>query len=366
MVFRDFSRDVNSAYAELLVPLFGEGNARAGLQSLQVNAAIRYDDYSDVGDTTNPKFGLTCGRCRSWQFAGSWGTSFRAPLISQIYGNSNNLFAQSYQNPAGGAPLPGIALSGENTTLGPEEATTWAAGSRRHVLDDQHPSFTYFEIEYENQVESYLSQPRDPFPGSGFRRHRHHPARHRGARPRAAAAGLGRDAGSGNLPGRQPSNVNLFVDGRSQNLGVSKTDGVDFLARYGFNTADMGGFTFTASGTYLIDHDVAITAVAPMVSRLNTIFNPLRFKARLARCGTWSPCSSAWPLRMLAAMTTTGCADRGSGYSHAAGPDIRLGHGIARLFVLRRHAAGARGAQCPGRRATLREHRAQRERQRRL
>ena len=59
--------------------------------------------------------------------------------------------------------------------------------------------------------------------------------------------------------------MTLFVDGRSQNLGVSKTDGVDFLASYGFTTADMGGFTFTASGTYLIDHDVAITAVAPLL-----------------------------------------------------------------------------------------------------
>ena len=55
---RTFNRKVNSGYAELPVPIFGAGNATPGLQELIVTAAVRYDDYSDVGSTTNPKFGV--------------------------------------------------------------------------------------------------------------------------------------------------------------------------------------------------------------------------------------------------------------------------------------------------------------------
>ena len=52
---------------------------------------------------------------------------------------------------------PASRFPARTPTLGPEEATTWSAGVDWDVLDDLHLSFTYFEIEYENQVESYLS-----------------------------------------------------------------------------------------------------------------------------------------------------------------------------------------------------------------
>jgi iron complex outermembrane receptor protein len=45
-----YDRDISSAFLELNVPL---------LKRLTLSGAVRYDDYSDVGDTTNPKFGLT-------------------------------------------------------------------------------------------------------------------------------------------------------------------------------------------------------------------------------------------------------------------------------------------------------------------
>ena len=43
---------------KVLVPIFGEGNATTGFRELQFTAALRHDDYSDVGGTTNPKFGF--------------------------------------------------------------------------------------------------------------------------------------------------------------------------------------------------------------------------------------------------------------------------------------------------------------------
>src|SRR5690606_13419945 len=112
---------------------------------------------SDVGDTTNSKFGVTWRPVANLAVRGSYGTSFRAPLISQIYGNSNNLYVQNYQNPAGGAPIQGVALSGENRDLGPEEATTWSVGFDWDVGNNLRLGATYFDVHYKNQVEAYLS-----------------------------------------------------------------------------------------------------------------------------------------------------------------------------------------------------------------
>lgn len=277
--WRHFDRTVDSAYAELQIPLVGTANARRGLERLTVNAAIRYDDYSDVGDTTNSKFGVTWRPVGNLAVRGSYGTSFRAPLISQIYGNSNNLFVQNYQNPAGGPPIQGVALSGENRDLGPEEATTWSVGLDWDVANNLRLSTTYFDIYYKNQVEAYLSNLtllaiESDFAGTGIIL--------RGAEA-AARVQQAIDQGIGvvgALPGGSAANVTLFVDGRSQNLGVSKMKGIDFTAAYSLPTASYGRWSFNLNGTWLTTYDVAITPTAPMIDRLNTIFNPLKLKMR--------------------------------------------------------------------------------------
>ncbi|MFM1885713.1 MAG: hypothetical protein RL026_870 [Pseudomonadota bacterium] len=278
--FRHFERDVDSLYAELNIPLVGAANARAGLQRLTVNAAVRHDSYSDVGDTTNGKFGVSFMPAEGLTFRGSYGTSFRAPLISQIYGNSNNLFAQSYQNPAGGAPLPGIAYSGPNLNLGPEEARTWSVGVDFEPTDEFKLGLTFWDVLYENQVETYLSNlallaRESEFAGTGIIL--------RGTEARDRVLQLisqGVTLAGGTFPGGSANNVTLYVDGRNNNLGKSETQGIDFQARYRVDTAANGRFTFNVAGTYITGYDVAITSVAPLLDKLDTIFNPLDLKLR--------------------------------------------------------------------------------------
>src|SRR5690606_21928066 len=290
VAWRHFDRTVDSAYAELQVPLFGAGNARPGLERLIVNLAVRYDDYSDVGDTTNAKYGLSWKPVPSLGLRASYGTSFRAPLISQIYGNSNNLFVQSYQNPAGGAAIQGVALSGQNLDLGPEEATTRSVGLDWDATSALRLGVTWFDVNYRNQVEGYLSNlailAREPdFAGTGLI-----------VRGPDAAAQVQAfiDQGVtvvGALPGGSAANVTLFVDGRNQNLGVSDMKGFDVTSSYVWQTQGRGTVNFGLSGTWLTAYDVAITAAAPMADRLNTIFNPLKLKLRASagwNAGPWT------------------------------------------------------------------------------
>ncbi|UUR06838.1 TonB-dependent receptor domain-containing protein [Sphingomonas glaciei] len=274
ITYRNFKRRVDSVYAEVLVPVFTSANASPGFQRLEFNAAVRYDDYSDVGQTTNPKFGVTYSPTRGVSFRGSYGTSFRAPLISQIYGNSNNLFVQTYQNPSG-SPIVGVALSGANLDLKPEEATTWSVGTDVEVGRRLRLSATYFNVEYTNQVEAYLSDlailsREQQFAGLGII-----------TRGTDAAARVAQLIASGiGVVGSLPPAVTLFVDGRNNNLGKSQTRGIDFVANYTLPTDNVGTFQFNLSGTYLTHYKVAITENAPLIDRRNTIFFPLKFKAR--------------------------------------------------------------------------------------
>ncbi|NBC36167.1 TonB-dependent receptor [Novosphingobium sp. FSY-8] len=273
------SRRTDSAYAELVIPFFGADNAIPFFQKLELNAAIRYDKYSDVGSTTNPKFGINWKPVQNLMLRGSYGTSFRAPTLTQIYGNTRQLFVQNYQNPAGGSPIVGVALSGGNLNLKPETASTWSIGADFTPAPRTKLSLTYFDVDYKNQVVGLLSDlsvltRASQYDGTGLI-------------IQGAAAGTTVQsyinaglAVSGALPGGSASNVTVFVDGRSQNLGRSITRGIDMTASYGFVTDKAGAFTLSASGTYLLTYRTKQTPTAPWISQINTIFSPMKFRAR--------------------------------------------------------------------------------------
>ena len=76
------NRNVKSVFGELVVPIFGADNATTLLQELTVSAAGRYDDYSDVGSTFNPKFGLTWRPIDWLKLRAAYGESFNAPSLA--------------------------------------------------------------------------------------------------------------------------------------------------------------------------------------------------------------------------------------------------------------------------------------------
>ena len=65
----DASRTTWAVYGELAIPI---------VKTLEATAAVRYDHYSDFGNTTNPKFSLRWNPAKELLFRGSWGTGFVA------------------------------------------------------------------------------------------------------------------------------------------------------------------------------------------------------------------------------------------------------------------------------------------------
>jgi len=281
ITYRRFFRNVDSTYAEFYIPIVGGSTSMAGIKKLELTAAVREDKYSIVGNTTNPKFGLNWLPIDSLKIRATYGTSFRAPLISEIYGNSRGLFGQSYQNPAGGAQILGFALSGQNLDLKPEEARTWTAGLDWTPFEDAKIALTYFDIEYKNQVTSYLSNLsvltlENDFAGTGVILRGAEAA----ARVQTEFTTNGVPLLAGSFPGGNPANAVLFVDGRNRNLGTSLMSGIDFQFQQRLQAAKAGSFKFSLDGTYLNKFESAVTAQGRRVDRLNTIFNPIKFRAR--------------------------------------------------------------------------------------
>jgi hypothetical protein len=58
------SRDINSAFGEFGIPVFSPDMEIPALYSFNVTAAVRYDEYSDFGNTVNPKVQIRGSRGR--------------------------------------------------------------------------------------------------------------------------------------------------------------------------------------------------------------------------------------------------------------------------------------------------------------
>ncbi len=75
-------------YAEFNVPVLKD---LAFAQVLEISLAARYSDYSNFGDTTNPKAGLRWKPVDDLLVRGNWSRGFRAPSVSELFlGASDN------------------------------------------------------------------------------------------------------------------------------------------------------------------------------------------------------------------------------------------------------------------------------------
>jgi len=274
-------RTVKSGFLELSVPLVGAANALPGIRKLDLNLAGRYDKYSDVGSTNNPKAGLNWSPVDDVMVHASYGTSFRAPGLTQLRGFSNGgrggLYVQNYSDPTlGGALRVGVTLSAPSPDLKPETARTRSLGVdwSPAIGTQTKLGLNVFDVEYDNQITGVLSDltilnREAQFAGTGIIT--------RNPSPELVAQLL---AQYPQVSGVLPSTWTLFVDGSGKNLGKSVTRGFDFTASTRIPAGDIGDFFLGLNGTRFTRYAYAITASAPMVDQLNTIFNPLKLKAR--------------------------------------------------------------------------------------
>jgi iron complex outermembrane receptor protein len=258
------SRNVSSAYAEMVVPIFGPGNATPFLQRLTINVAGRYEHNKDFGSTTNPRFGVTWTPVLGLDFRGSYGTSFRAPaLIENTLRTSGfGLVPRTFVDPQSATgSSSGLSFVAGNPDLKPETATTWTVGLdvAPRALPGLRASLTYFDIDYTNQINTIDGDAtvlQNPLYASLVIRN-----------PTAAqiASFLTIDGIPTPLLGPIPPVVSFIVLGQRQNLAETRMAGLDYSLHYRFQT-DVGAFTLGVFGSHLTNFKAAIISGAPLVN----------------------------------------------------------------------------------------------------
>ena len=277
------SRTVKSVYSEIFVPLFGADNAVAGAQSLALSGAVRYDKYSDVGSTTNTKFGMMWNPVDGLEFRGSYGTSFRAPvLIDTVVLKPGNLVSGvTRADPAAGnAQVPVIILVFGNPDVKPETAKTYSFGVtvEPRTLPGFRANLNYFHLTYDGQIVSVLSDPtvlqRQAIFSSLIRKFTPALTPAQILADPVIASLIAQGGGTQNIQASQ-----YIIDARPYNLGKTKTEGLDFDVSY--RTALGGGTIYGGiTGSYFFNFQVQQTPTAPTIDQLNNFNYALRLKSR--------------------------------------------------------------------------------------
>ncbi|WP_213981366.1 TonB-dependent receptor [Sphingomonas sp. dw_22] len=243
------NRNVKAAYAEVLVPL---------LPGLEVTGAVRIDDYTGFGSTTNPKVAIKFHPIDQIMFRGSYNTGFRVPSFNQIFnGITESPYAGSdLADPVrcpGGVPNatdPACAFirpniwTGGNGQLGPETTKQFNAGVVIQPAHNFSFSADWWSISVDNTIQlltlRQLIENAALFPDNFI---------------------------------RDPATDEITtIDNRWVNAGSRRTQGLEFSARGGIE--GLGGlFSAGLDGTLLLKKREKLTPSAPYGPSLIGVFS---------------------------------------------------------------------------------------------
>jgi iron complex outermembrane recepter protein len=282
----DATRQIRSVFLELHVPVVGDANAIPGVKKLDVALSGRYDHYSDVGGTTNPKLGINWTIVDGLLVRASAGRSFHAPSLADAPTAIDTRAIQYGCSPgnigcAGSAAgAYGVILAGGNK-LQPETAHTYNLGVdwTPEFVHGLTANLTYFRVDYDNVITFPTFAPVTN-PLSAYDKYRTvRPAGETDAEWAATVEAL--LAGFRDQGLIYPANPNLPVaiyDLRRQNFADELINGFDYSLNYKFDTS-VGNFVTGLSGTQFTTFYQRIPGVAGVIQLLDTDY-AIRTKAR--------------------------------------------------------------------------------------
>jgi iron complex outermembrane receptor protein len=151
-------RDITAFAAEAIFPV---------LDTLEVDVALRYDDYSDFGSATSPRVGVTWEPLDSLILKASYGQGFRAPNLADMYGATS--FSAEPARDYWGCELAGTPIEdcprvqhstyiGSNPDLDAEKSETYSFGVEYTFFDTLKASVNYFNLTLEDSIDYTSAQ----------------------------------------------------------------------------------------------------------------------------------------------------------------------------------------------------------------
>jgi outer membrane receptor protein involved in Fe transport len=280
VISQHYSRHVSSAFGELSLPLIGDSENRHAVPRLELALAGRYEDYSDFGHTFNPTARLRWVPSEWLKFRASWGRSFRAPKLDDLYDTAQNVSFETLipdpRSPTGTSVV--LGQQGSNPNLKQETAITWTAGFdiAPTAVPGLRLSLTYYAIDYEGRIAQPAAD--DPF---NILAHEGEwaPVIVRNPTLAQIAAICNRPDYQGSAAECLTSSPAAIIDFRLSNLASTKVNGVDLEMHHLLDTS-IGSFSTTLTGTYVLHFDQAVTTDSPSVDVVDTVGNPISLRLR--------------------------------------------------------------------------------------
>ncbi len=248
-----------SLFGELQIPI---------LENLDVQAALRYEDYSDFGTELNPRVAL---RFQPWSrltLRGSWGKSFRAPSLAELYlSPSAEMFAawDPMRCPEPDLVLPPFVacilesfeyVTSGNSELKPERSESVSLGFTADVWKALSVSANYWSIEHKDKIVAPgidLILDNEQVLGPAF-------IERNTALPEDIALGF---------PGNIERVNNLFI-----NLAKHDVSGIDIDATFDFELGSVGSLNSRLLWTNLESSKFAFNSNDPLQETAGTYGHP--------------------------------------------------------------------------------------------
>ncbi len=275
------SRTVVSGFAETIIPIVGADNEMDFVKRFDIDVAGRYDHYSDVGSTFNPKYSARWKPITDLTIHGDLGTSFRAPTLCDTIANCSG--AYQFSNTQFGPGVNVATVLGGNPAVKPETARTWSVGGdyKPSWLSSTDFSVNYYHINYENVIST---------PAFGVTSALTNPIYAPYVIHNPTQAQLNAIASSPWFVGGNPfpltqGVVNDIVLGTRSNAAAILTDGLDLTALYDWSDS-LGNWVVSLTGTYVLNFNQELVAGSGFINRVGQANYPTHLRGR-AKFG-WS------------------------------------------------------------------------------
>jgi outer membrane receptor protein involved in Fe transport len=284
------STDIWAVFGEFRIPVLPQPSEEMGHPSLLLTLADRYDHYSFFGGANSPRFGLEWYPSSQIRLRGSYGWSFRAPLLMQLAGEDSSQLIKDVPA-SSNTTVRALGVFGPNADLKPERAHSFTTGFDVAFKPlGLTVKATYFNIMYKGQVEpvvdTFDNMLQSPiYAGSVLRRGDIPDPQFDGRLEKFLLGDVGRTIGC-NVPQytmgactEDPANISALLDFRQQNIAETRTEGFDVLLS-GAHELGSGTFRYSLNLSRVLDFKTRTTQNAEAVERVNTAFNPLEQRWR--------------------------------------------------------------------------------------
>ncbi|ASP48586.1 TonB-dependent receptor domain-containing protein [Cognaticolwellia beringensis] len=231
------SRNVGSAFAELILPLIDNGD-----QYAEVQLAARYENFSDAGDAFKPKVALFYKPTNWLSLRASYAGGFKVPGLQQSSEEASMPRRSSEYDPVTDSTYAVIDNRQGNSNLKPEDSVNTSLGLIFNPIENLTFTVDYWKIEQENLV--FLA-PYDTVLAHDYV--------------------LRQDGGTGNSNViRDEELVASQVNNKYINASSQELSGLDFGLVYDLETS-FGDFEFNINAAKLTKYETSVDSLSALV-----------------------------------------------------------------------------------------------------